>query len=77
MNVTINLLETASELADLAVRREMCNNENIEEGDGQWEKVYVQNDNVITYTEEAQKLFNDIYDYYYNVILKYSQNETI
>lgn len=41
MNVTINLLETASELADLAVRREMCNNESIEEGDGQWEEVYI------------------------------------
>ena len=71
MNITINLLEVCSELADLATRRELCNNESLDEGDGFWEEVYQKNGNDTIYTEKAQDVFNEIYDYYYNEILKY------
>lgn len=71
MKIKINVLELASELADLAVRREICDNESIEEEDGQWELIYIKNGNVINYTEKAQDNFNILYDYYYNTILKY------
>jgi hypothetical protein len=68
MNKTINILELASELADARLREEAgCMSRqnyisifpdgiDIEEGD--------------TYTEEAQDVFNDYYDYYYTIIEK-------
>lgn len=73
MDVTINILEVASELADLETRIELCDNENLEEGDGDWEKVYVSNPEGINYTEEAQKIFNAQYEYFYNFLLEHSK----
>ena len=74
MNRTINILELASELADVRLREDAeCMSRDtyisifpdgidIEEGD------------TITYTEEAQDVFNGYYDYYYTIIEKYSED---
>jgi len=72
MEIKINACFIASELADLAVRRELCDNENLEECDGEWEKVYQyaeDEENVIIYTDKAQDLFIGIYDYYFNMLV--------
>lgn len=71
MNIKVNALELASELADLAVRTHICDNENLEQGDGEWERVYKMEDDIIVYTEQAQEIFNHCYDYYYNMLLKF------
>ena len=71
MEITINLPQVASELADLATRREICDNESLDEGDDFWELVYQKDGNGTIYTEKAQDVFNGWYDYYYNEILKY------
>lgn len=72
MEIKINVIEVASSLADLAVRRELCDNESIEEGDGDWEKVYQyaeDEENVTIYTDEAQDCFISWYDYYFNMLV--------
>ena len=77
MNVTINILECCSELADLAVRREICDNESLEEGKEEWEKIYQyveDEENVIIYTEEAQDCFIRWYDYYFDIIINLSED---
>ena len=70
MEIRINILEVASELADLAVRRELCDNESLEEGDGDWEKVYEHTEDGLStcYTDKAQERFNVIYDYYFDML---------
>jgi hypothetical protein len=59
MNVTINIVELASELADLQMEehRPVMEINTIEDENG-----------CITYTEEAQDIFNDLYDKYYAII---------
>lgn len=77
MNININVVEVSSELADLAVRREICDNESLEEGDGFWEEVYQyakDEENVIIYTEEAQDCFIRWYDYYFDIIINLSED---
>lgn len=74
MEIKINVIEVASELADLAVRRELCDNEDLNECDGEWEKVYqnqkmMDGEVIICYTDKAQDLFNKIYDYYFNMLV--------
>lgn len=57
-NVTINIVELASELADL----ELQNN---------WHdsiQVYEEDEEEIRYTPEAQDIFDDLYDKYYDLI---------
>lgn len=56
MNVTINIVKLASELAD----------KDLEGHFGQ--KRWIENDDELIYTEEAQDLFNEYYDYYFNII---------
>lgn len=58
MEKTINILELSSELADLKVRELI----------GEESKIYVENDGIITYTDVAQDLFNQWYDFYYDII---------
>ena len=60
MNVTINALELASELAHAKLIDNW--NESI--------KIYVneEDDQETTYTEEAQDIFNEYYDMYLNLI---------
>jgi hypothetical protein len=61
MNVTINIVELASELASIEL-------------DNNWSdsiKMWVdEGDNCLTYTEEAQDIFDDLYDKYYSLIEK-------
>lgn len=60
MNVTINIIELASELADMELNKYFEYSAN---------SIYVENDDEITtYTEEAQEIFNDLYDKYYSMI---------
>lgn len=59
MNVTINIIEVASELAELRVLEEFNNEE---------ERVYEETEDGTCYTEDAQEIFNYYYDYYFNFI---------
>lgn len=59
MNVTINALELASELA----------HERLIDNWSKSIKIYVDEDeSITTYTEEAQDIFNEYYDMYINLI---------
>jgi hypothetical protein len=65
-NVIINILELASELADLELRQKWDFRDgkaDMDDGDGN-----------LIYSEIAQDIFNDLYDTYYDLILKYSNN---
>lgn len=64
MNITINLLEVASELANAEVWRECDIN-----------KIYVETDDCTVYTEDAQDIFNEWYDHYYDVLLNLREDE--
>jgi hypothetical protein len=59
MNVTINIIELASDLANERLHQD-------------WEdsiKIYKDdNADVLEYTDEAQDIFNDLYDKYYSMI---------
>lgn len=59
MNVTINIVELASELANAELETSWIDSINIwiENGNGD-----------LTYSKEAQDVFNDLYDKYYNLI---------
>jgi hypothetical protein len=63
MNVTINILELASELASYE----------LEETWGDTIKIYNEDENGDTYyTEQAQEIFNDLYDKFYSIIENYT-----
>ena len=65
MNVTINIVELASELASYE----------LEENFGDSMILYKEDDNGDTYyTDKAQDIFNDLYDKYYAVIESYQIN---
>jgi hypothetical protein len=58
-NVTINIIELASELANMELENNWMDSI----------KVWVEDDDGdLAYTEEAQDIFNDLYDKYYSVI---------
>ena len=59
MNATVNILELASELA---------HKELIEKWDYRDKEIEVEQDGVINYSEEAQDIFNRLYDEYYTII---------
>lgn len=60
MNVTINILELASELANLELEKNWTDRITIYEDDEDGE--------CTKYTDEAQDIFNDYYDKYYSII---------
>lgn len=61
MNITINLLEAASELAHEVVCAKFEDDDNA---------IYENTTDTITsYTKEAQDLFNEWYDHYYDLLL--------
>jgi hypothetical protein len=62
MNVTINILELASELASIE----------LEENWGDTLQIFVDDEDneCIKYTPQAQDIFNDLYDKYYDIIEK-------
>jgi hypothetical protein len=57
MNVTVNILELASELAHADLILHM-----------NYGAVYKDGEDYTTYTEEAQDEFNELYDKYYSII---------
>lgn len=65
MDIKINLVELASELAADRTHEELTL-EYMTERD-----IYKQDSDVIEYTEYAQKVFDGWYDYYYDFISKY------
>ena len=59
MNVTINIVELASELANIELEYKW----------GSLIVIYEDlNENQTIYTEEAEEIFNDLYDKYYAII---------
>lgn len=59
MNITINIIELASELASERLHEDWVYSI----------KIYKDNDaEVLEYTDEAQDIFNDLYDKYYSII---------
>lgn len=65
MNIAINIVEIASELANERAYTQM-----IADGFG-CNDIYKENNYAIEYTEEASIIFNEWYDYYYNIFDKY------
>lgn len=60
MNITINSIELASKLAD----DELNDNwDELMKGD-----LYIEDEDEIRYTEEAQDIFDSLYDKYMNII---------
>lgn len=59
MNLTINAVELASELAEMDLEKHFEYSSIL---------IYHEEDDGITYTEEAQDVFNDLYDKYYSLI---------
>lgn len=57
MKRTFNVLELASELADLKLRETF-------NGD-----IDIETETEVRYTEEAQDYFNELYDVYYNFLI--------
>ena len=59
MNVTINIVELASELANLEIEenRQTGEHNTIEDETG-----------CLVYTQEAQNIFDELYDKYYSII---------
>jgi len=67
--VSVNIVELASELAENQTMIEMFDNDSLDEEEE--EQMYVTHlDGTTSFTEEAQDIFNNLYDYYYNLILK-------
>jgi len=60
MNVTINIVELASELADYELLENWKDSIKIWEDD--------EDEECTTYTDEAQDIFNELYDKYYTII---------
>ena len=59
MNITINIVELASELASIE----------LENSWGESVQIYEDEESeCLTYTEEAQDIFNGLYDHYYSII---------
>jgi len=57
MNVTVNIIELASELAHADLELHM-----------KFGAMYNDDGSVVTYTDEAQDEFNELYDKYYTII---------
>jgi hypothetical protein len=64
MNVTINIVELASELANLEIEenRSIGEHNTIEDETG-----------CLVYTQEAQDLFDELYDKYYSILEEYNK----
>ena len=65
MDIKVNLVELASELANDRTFEDLTS-----EYMGEAE-IYKTDSDIVEYTEYAQNVFNDWYDYYYDFISKY------
>lgn len=71
MNILINAIEVASEIAHRDVLHEFAGSSYLKE-----ENVWTEDENGDhRYTEEAQEIFNDLYDYWLSYILKFETKE--
>jgi hypothetical protein len=61
-NITVNILELASELAEIEMRINW---------DYRLGNIIVEDDDGTRYSEKAQDIFNDLYDKYYSVIERF------
>lgn len=61
MEITINVIELSSDLAEEMVKIKF----NYKEND-----IYVEEDEEVKYTEQAQEIFNEWYDYYYDFLIE-------
>ena len=61
MEITINVIELSCELAEEMVNVKF----NYEEDD-----IYVEENEELKYTEQAQEIFNEWYDYYYEFLIE-------
>ena len=59
MNVTVNILELASDLAHNELETSF-NEEAV--------VIYKEDEDTFVYTDEAQEVFNELYDKYYSII---------
>jgi hypothetical protein len=59
MNVTVNILELASDLAHNELESSF-NEEAV--------VIYKEDEDTLIYTDEAQEVFNELYDKYYTII---------
>ena len=66
MNVTINIVELASDLAAIELEKDWTDSIRIFEDDEDGE--------CTKYTDEAQDIFNDLYDKYYSMIERTKTN---
>jgi hypothetical protein len=65
MNVTINILELASELAEKVVCAKF------EDDD---KEIYIDTNEGTIYTPQAQEMFEEWYDYYFDIIINLSED---
>lgn len=66
--VLVNIVLLASKLADNETKIRLFDNDNLSEEEE--EQMYeLDMDGSSIYTEEAQKIFNNLYDYFYHEIL--------
>jgi hypothetical protein len=63
MNITINLVELASELAEMELEKHFEYSSIL---------IYEEENEGVKYTEEAQDIFNNLYDKYYSLIERLS-----
>jgi hypothetical protein len=59
MNVTVNILELASDLAHNELES-LFNEEDV--------VIYKEDEDTFVYTDQAQEVFNELYDKYYTII---------
>lgn len=65
MNLTINAVELASELAEMELEKHFEYSSTL---------IYEEEDEGTKYTEEAQDVFDDLYDKYYSFIERFKIN---
>lgn len=68
MNITINILEVASELAQKELEKIEKLSERYNLPNPFPNGIYVETEDETSYTEEAQDIFNDLYDEYYDFL---------
>lgn len=67
MNIKINILEVASELAENEMKKHYFDD---------WE-IYKDEEEHIVYTDEAQELFNNLYDKYFDLLYNLQEPVTL
>ena len=70
MDIKINILEVASELADKDLERSLFD----EGGNNRFPNgLLIVGDEMTSYTDEAQDYFNERYDYWYDFLIQFNE----